>query len=72
MKEHSHLPAVISKPLMIMERSTNRFCSGPKQRKKMRTRISEIRTQMKHSVKKNCVTIMKAVKQIKINSDKVM
>jgi hypothetical protein len=47
---------------MIMERSTKCFCSGPKQRKKIRTRISEIRTQMKHSVKKNCVTIMKAVK----------
>jgi hypothetical protein len=27
---------------------------------------------MKHSVKKNCVTIMKAVKQIRINSDRVM
>jgi hypothetical protein len=57
---------------MIVERSTKRFCSGPKHRKKMRTRIIEIRTQMKHSVKKNCVTIMKAVKQIRINSDRVM
>jgi phage-related protein len=70
MKHYNHLPAVISKPLMIMERSTKCFCSGPKQRKKIRTRISEIRTQMRHSVKKNCVTIMKAVKQIKIISDK--
>jgi hypothetical protein len=57
---------------MIMERSTKCFCSGPQQRKKIRTRISVIRMQMKHSVKKNCVTIMKAAKQIKIISDKVI
>jgi hypothetical protein len=54
----------MSKPLIMSERSTKYFCSGPKQRKKIKTRISEIRTQMKHRVKKSCVTIMKAVKQI--------
>jgi len=50
---------------MMRERSTKYFCSGPKHRKKIRTRISDTRTQMKHSVKKICVTIMKAVKKIK-------
>lgn len=63
MKWDIHLPAVMSKPLMMRDRSTKYFCSGPKHRKKIRTRISEIRTQMKHSVKKICVTIMKAVKK---------
>jgi len=57
----------MSKPLMMKERSTKYFCSGPKHRKKIRTRISDIRTQMKHSVKKICVTIMKAVKK-KLNN----
>jgi hypothetical protein len=58
----------MSKPLMAKERSTKYFCSGPKHRKKIRTRINAIRTQTKHNVKKNCVTIMKAVMQIKIIS----